>query len=331
MNPSTVSQRSPVTLQINLAPSDYRHAELILPHQLAVWRNQVDEILLVVDVRRGKGRFAAGWEQGKDRLTRLLAAQSGTRLVEVDYSEAGRKRVADTFFGGRRVPEKDFRGGPYYAYFYALTEAGHDRVLHTDSDLFFGGGSQSWIAEAGALFSSRPDVVFASPLPGPPAADGKLHSQHSEPEPGWENAFRFSGMSTRIFYYWRSRFQERIGALHPHRPRVLREQIHALMDGHPCAELPERLITAEMERRHLLRIDFLGSGPGMWTLHPPYRGKDFYDRLPELIRQVENNDVPEAQRGCHDVNDSMVDWSEGRDALRSNRWWRRLARRAGRG
>jgi hypothetical protein len=34
--------------------------------------------------------------------------------------------------------------------------------------------------------------------------------------------------------------------------------------------------------------------------------------------------VPEAQRGDHDMNSSLVDWTEAVAALASNRWWRRL-------
>jgi hypothetical protein len=37
--------------------------------------------------------------------------------------------------------------------------------------------------------------------------------------------------------------------------------------------------------------------------------------------------MPDAQRGCYDVGDALVDWSSAREALRRNAWWRRLARR----
>jgi hypothetical protein len=65
----------------------------------------------------------------------------------------------------------------------------------------------------------------------------------------------------------------------------------------------------------------------MWHLHPPYRCQDFYAKLPSLIERVERGDVPEAQRGDHDINDSLVDWTEARQRLRENRWWKRLWQR----
>jgi hypothetical protein len=57
----------------------------------------------------------------------------------------------------------------------------------------------------------------------------------------------------------------------------------------------------------------------MWSLHPPYRSETFYTLLPELIARVEAGDVPVAQRGDFDVNDSMIDWSDARRATRRAR------------
>jgi len=319
--------RVPVTLQINLAPGDFRHAQFLLPHQLAAWRGQVDEILLVVDFHRSPGRFSDRWEEGKARIGELARAQPGARMVEVDYGPAARRRVADDFFGGRGVPEKDYRGGPYYAYFFGLNAAAHDRVLHTDSDMFFGGGSQSWIAEADELFAARPEVIFTAPHPGPRAPDGALHSQPAVPDSRVQEGFCFDSMSTRLFFFRRSRIRERIGPLSPSPPPEWRNRLKARIENNPVADLPEHLFTRQMRLRGLSRVEFLGRGPGMWALHPPYRGADFYSRLPELIARVEAGDIPAQQRGNHDFNSSMVDWSEGIAALRTNRWWRRLYRR----
>lgn len=82
------------------------------------------------------------------------------QTVFVDYGEDARKRVAQEWTEGHPVPEKDFRGGPSYAYFYGLTEAKGRYVLHSDSDMFFGGGSQQWIKEAVDLFERSPDILL---------------------------------------------------------------------------------------------------------------------------------------------------------------------------
>ena len=53
----------------------------------------------------------------------------------------------------------------------------------------------------------------------------------------------------------------------------------------------------------------------MWSLHPPYRNAAFYERLPLLIRNIEQGEVPDGQLGDYDMNDSMVDWSSVRKRL----------------
>jgi hypothetical protein len=78
-----------------------------------------------------------------------------------------------------------------------------------------------------------------------------------------------------------------------------------------------------MMRKGLSRIDFLGSGAGLYSLHPPYRTDTFYRELPHLIARIVAGAIPEAQRGEYDVNSSMFDWTE---ALRQKTTGRRLAR-----
>ena len=53
----------------------------------------------------------------------------------------------------------------------------------------------------------------------------------------------------------------------------------------------------------------------------------FFEKLPMLVKRVEDGEIPEGQRGDHDINESLVDWSEAKARLARNRWWRRLASR----
>jgi hypothetical protein len=319
-----------VTLQISLAPTDFPHARHILPHQLRQWAAQVDEILLVVDLHRSQGsRFAQAWTERRPLLEQLIAdccAQyNHARTVDVDYAPAAATRVATAFFGGHPVPTKDLRGGPFYSYFFALAAARHDLVLHADSDILFGGGSPHWIAEAQALLAADANVLVCSPLPGPPTADGRLVSQRAERYPAPFPAYRFAHVSTRIFALDRARFAARIGALRASRPN-LRGRLRSALQGMPAYDLPENILSRAMQTRGLSRVDFLGSAPGMWSLHPPHRSALFYEQLPSVIARVEAGDVPDAQRGCYDINDSLVDWSSARAALAARPWWQRAAR-----
>jgi len=319
-----------VTLQINLAPTDLPHAEYILPHQLRQWGAQVAEILLVLDLRRSRGPRSAAWEERLPGL-RLLVDECCSRYanahwVHVDYSPETAQNVASTFFGGHTVPAKDWNGTAVYPYFFGIFAAKHDYVFHMDSDMLYGGGSTTWVMEAVELLTQRPDVLICSPLPGPPTADGHLRSQtlprDSHDSLAFLAASRDDAFSTRLFLIDRNRFSSRIGQvrmIRPSRYKVCR----ALAEGNPPYELAEVMLSRAMAAHGLARVDFLGRPPGMWSVHPPYRSKLFYDSLPRLIERIEAGDIPELQRGDHDVNDSMVDWSSARKPL-----WRRVGSHA---
>ncbi|MGN6180547.1 MAG: hypothetical protein ACTHNW_15270 [Mucilaginibacter sp.] len=316
-----------VSLQINLAPGDYLHARYILLHQLQILANQVNEIVLTVDTKPGKGRFAEGWHKYSDLLNEFLENDirplyNHVRIVPVDYSVKNMAEVAGYFFDAQNLPVKDFRGGPFYAYFFGLMNAQNDIVFHLDADMMLGGSSSLWVNEAVGYLQANPQCFTVSPLAGPPHPDDILIHQS-----GWAKSspytFSFDGMSTRIFMLNKAIFKEQKLTLR--RPSV-RNQIKALVEGNSNADLPEHLLSVFMQTNGLKRIDFLGSGDGLWSLHPPYRSKNFYDKLPEILARIDNNDMPPSQYGFYDVVDELCDWGEAREKLKQNRWWKRLSK-----
>ena len=105
------------------------------------------------------------------------------------------------------------------------------------------------------------------------------------------------------------------------------QKLKAIFLGNPSEVIAaEDLLTKTLQRFGLCRIDMLGSPPGMWSLHPPYRSEEFYRRLPEIIRAVETGGVPEGQRGHYDLNDSIIDWTSARAALQRHRRYMRMIR-----
>lgn len=336
-----MSDRPPVTLSIAVAPVDLPHAIHTLPHQMRVWGGQVDDVQFVLDLHQSKGRYGEASDERRPGLERLLeelcAAHPDARVRVVDYAPATMAGVAERWFGRASVPAKNHYGGPIYAYFYGWDAARHDHVLHLDSDMLFGGGSATWTSEAIDLLRSRPDVLMASPLPGPPTPDGELpaavfarHASSATPprrEPIDSIAYAFAAASTRLFLLDRRRLMDRVAPLELLRPR-LRSTLRARAEGHEPYELPEGMLSREMQEHGLLRIDFLGSAPGLWSLHPAMRSDLFYRELPRLVERVEAGDMPAEQLGDYDVNDSLIDWSSARAAARGQRWWLRLGRRA---
>jgi hypothetical protein len=311
-----------VTLQISLAPPDLPHAVHVLPHQLRVWQAQVTEILFTLDtVRPAGGRFAAAWDAREQEMAELLdgltSVHAAARIGPVDASPQATSAVSQRFFGIDRIPMKDSRGGPLYSYFYGLHDAANDLVLHVDSDMMFGGASQTWIAEAIALCDSDADALFVGPLPGPPRDDGALVGQpQAVTVASRPHAFRFPTMSSRVFVVDRRRLRERVGHLRLQPPILLRSRIKARIKSNPSVAMPEQILSIAMHRRGLHRVDFLGEQPGMWSLHPPFRSDAFYRRLPELIAQIESGNLPPEQHGNYDLVDQVFDFSDVRAKLR---------------
>jgi hypothetical protein len=309
-----------VSLQINLAPGDYLHATEILPHQLNALSNQVDEIILIVDTKPSKGRFALNWNENKDLLDvflEIISKDYAVKIIPVDYRSVFKSQVAQYFFGKNYMPDKDFRGGPFYAYFFGLYMATNNYVFHLDSDIFLGGGSETWVSEAVDILEDK-HCLIVSPLPGPPHPQEMLIEQRiiSKLSP---YAFELAGMSTRLFMVDKSKFESKKLSI---KKPALRSQIKAIIQGNPNAQLPELLIADYMYLNNLKRVDFLGTHPGLWSLHPPYRTKTFYEGLPQLIKSIEENSLPATQYGFYDIVDEVCDWTDARERLKTNRWWK---------
>jgi hypothetical protein len=310
-----MSNDAGVTLQVSVAPSDARYAGETIAHQIRQLGGQVQEVLFTIDTHRGGRGHVRNPEAEKalDKVLEPLCAQHpNARFIYIDYSPEMMAEVAAVYFDGRELPRKDFKGTPIYPYFYALHASRNDHVFHLDADMMLGGGSPTWSREAVQVLRDRPDVLACNPLAGPPAADGLLRSQRSDPEHGLGRAFRFDTLSTRIFIADRRTLAKHFSRERIRMRRPFRSVAKAIVKGHTTHECIEETVSRMMTERTLRRVDFLGREPGMWSLHPPVRSERYYRLLPELLRCVEQGEVPEVQRGEFDLQEAMLDWMEAR-------------------
>ena len=315
---------------------DVRHIEFLLPHQIRTWGPMVDRFIVTIDTHQTRsGRYRVGNFDSSLARLRQLVHEARTiypqlEVIDVDYSDATRRDVARYFFNVDSIPIKAWDGGPFYSYFFGLYVANAQYVMHFDGDMMFGGGSRTWMQYAIARMAERPDVLIAAPFPGPPREDGAIfghdgavggmHTREALPE----LAYRHMAVSTRAFMIDLNRFKSTIGTFPLQRPNPTQRLKSRLLGNAPEALEAEMALSKCMQRFGLHRIDLLGSPPGLWSLHPPYRSEEFYRRLPELIRAVEQGDVPQQQRGHYDLNDSMIDWTQARAANRPYRRYLRM-------
>jgi hypothetical protein len=313
-----------VTLQINLTAADLRHSREIVPHQIRQLAGQVAAIVLNVDDAAAESKDGTGQGRSEDReslehwLAQMRSAHSNLRTRPIDYSAEATRQVADSLYDGQVPPRVDFRSRPIYSFLEPLFSAPTEWVLHLDSDMLLGGGGSNWVAEAQESLRRGHGYVLASPYPGPPRDDGRVSRQPGVEYVQGQIAVEVPNMSWRVFLMHRPTFVERLAPI-PLLGAPLKGRLWTLRQPNPPFEKVELAVTARMNELGLRRIDLLGAPPGMWSLHPPYRSETFYCQLPELIMRVEAGDVPLAQRGDFDVNDSMIDWSDARRVMRRAR------------
>lgn len=319
-----------VSLQISVAPRDLPHARQILPHQLRQWGGQVDEVVFTLDLGVGRRRR---WSEGDAAKTHALLAalcdrSEHSRVELVDYGHAALADVGRSFFAGKTVPLTDCYGKAVYPYFFGLLCARRRYVLHMDSDMMFGGGSQVWTEQARSLLSQAPEIFTCSPLPGPPAEAAIPRHVHRRHARSWSPrvlrlnavpflaaeiegpALRFSRFSSRVFFVDRSALTNPARAIRARHASVRNLLGTAAKRTVGRGDLRwadgETMLARTMKACRMLRVDFLGRPPGMWSLHPPVHSEAFHRLLPDLIGRIETGDIPIGQRGDYDLNDSMV-------------------------
>ncbi len=248
-----------VTLEILVCPSDVRYAAKTIRHQLRVLGGQVQEVLFAVDVvPPTSGRYADGWGDALPALEALIAEVAAThpnvRVVYARGEPAQLERLSDRFFGGRPIPAKCHVGSAFEAYWLAFESPANDHILHVDCDMLFGGGSQTWVAEAVDVLDGDDRVISVKPLSGPPHPDGVLLGQAAYSRyPHPTTAFRIPTWTTRLAFFDRRRLLDRLTPLPLLAPVLKRSSLKARFKGNPLVAQPEDILRARALERAMYR------------------------------------------------------------------------------
>jgi len=306
---------SSITLQISTAPTDNRLLKSIIHHQIKVFEEQVSEILITGDIRPGKGRFQfnnKAIQEFRNILESFTDLSPKVKVLFVDYSPKIRKEIAADLWGLSDLPIKDYRGGPFYSYLYGIGIASGSHILHLDSDILLGGEAKSWCAEAMELYESDVRIATILPYSGPPLLEDKIPEHYrlrAEPYPDIPKTYTSNSFTTRIFFISKKRLRLILNQIELKKPDLLRSML-GLWYQNPLVLAPEQLISSFLDHEDYFRVDYPGSGAPLWTLHPPFRSEEFYNRLEGIIEAVENNEIPPEQRGYHDLNRGFINWDE---------------------
>ncbi|NBC81819.1 MAG: hypothetical protein GVY19_00405 [Bacteroidetes bacterium] len=298
-----------VSYQINISPFDIEMTRHLLEHQVNFFKDQVAEVLITYNLSE-ELLSDPGYKEKHERTMKLIDSLTDdkVRYITVDYSEKMINEVFDYFYKNlKNRPLFDCKGTPIYAFIYGFYQCKYDLVFHIDGDMFFAGTSKVWMKEAVELLESDPKLLTVSPHPGPPHPDGILLEQrYSKTDKPY--VFEFDHMGTRVCLFDRRDLHQKLFYQLP----TLKNIVYAKVFKKPMMDLMERIISKYMRMNGLKRIDFLGSDGGVYTLHPLYRSQEFFDNIPRIIEDMQNNNIAEEQRGRYNMY-TFIDWTEAKE------------------
>lgn len=309
----------PVSLQINTAPVDYAFFPKILKHQLKFFGRMCSEIVITIEERQSeRSRWkSSDWKKNFDLIIELCDAlkKDYPQLVIniIDYSDEKRKEVSQYFLQqkDRMIPFKDFRGGPYYSYYFGLHSASQPYVFHMDSDILFHGNGEKWLKEATEVLTKDKNVLSVAPIIGPPLKSGQnmplVHKKRYNPIDEYSvygRGYQYKDLSTRIFMVEKERLKNFCPITYPHFDQIMKSWLRKTTPYHT----PERSISEQMQKENLVRVDFEGT-EGLFNLHLTQgikKSPEFIQGLDVILNKIEEGFFTEDMRGKHDFSQQLL-------------------------
>jgi hypothetical protein len=220
------------------------------------------------------------------------------RYILLSSLHGDKQDISQKYFGARISKMRDHRGIPLLGWVAGIEAAQTDFVVHFDSDiLVYQASSYNWLEAGMSLLERDPAAMFIAPLPGPPATDGQLRGQATDPSRDDEGNFRFKTFSSRRFLLSKLRFLNllptRVGYTSSKRAGLMRL-------GFGNAFVPwEECVSRSLQKSEYYRVHL--RCPQAWTLHCPEHSEAWVRSLPDVISRVEKGQYPSEQAGYYDL------------------------------
>jgi hypothetical protein len=291
------------SLSILVARTDIPFMMQTIPHLVKMCQFDFVERTLVIDTAPLSKNYSqrpgiGSQEQLQDCCEKLLAMGVVNHLAQIDYSPAYRQRVYQKHFGFDLRMTHNYRGYPILGSIFALESAQGDYVLHFDSDmLLYQSPHYNWIEAGMAVLRDRPEVLFVSPLSGPPSVDGRLQQRQVSYEHDAAGFYAFRDFTSRKFLVDRRKLEQVL----PIDPVWLswKRRLWSRLTGESALLNWEIMISNCLKQKGYLRADL--DAPGAWTLHTPDHGAGFIAALSQVIERVESGNYPPEQAGDYDL------------------------------
>jgi hypothetical protein len=308
----TTMKKHAISLQINVSASDLEVCKRILQRQITFWYEELEEIVITVESKKSYGKFAKDFDKNREDLIALIEKYKVTypklRYHFVDYSVQRHTTLAQLFFNTTSMPEKDYRGCAFYSYLDGLAVCKNKYIIHLDSDMLIGGTPNAWLQDAVDLLNSDQTYLVVNPLAGPPAPDFDIKQRYLK-KTGKYN-FLFDKMSTRVFLIDMEKLAANKVSLKkvPPTPRYIKCALKSdFKRGYMALE---DLFSVMMRKRGLFRIDTLGKDDHhiAFSLHPLVKPDHYIQAIPDLLKKIDDNDIPDAQRGNYNIHNDFFDF-----------------------
>ena len=291
------------TLSILVARTDVPFMMQTIPHLVRKCQFDISERVLVIDTAPLSDNYRSRPGIGTMEELRLCCQQLLERkvvdkLLDIDYSEQYRKQVYKKHFGHDIKTTHDFRGYPILGSVFAIESSQTDYIVHFDSDmLLYQQAEHNWIQDGIDLMQQNPDIMFVSPLSGPPSGDGSLRQKGVDYQRHSSGHYSFTDFTSRKFLVNRKRLEEIL----PLQPLWIswKRRYLSYFTGKSAMWSWEVMISNRLKATDYVRVDL--DSPQAWTLHTPDHGAKFIQSLPTVIDRVEKGDYPPVQAGDYDL------------------------------
>jgi hypothetical protein len=291
------------TLSILVARTDIPFMMQTIPHLVKECQFEFTERVLIIDTAPLSGNYRHRPGIGTLEELRLCCQQLKEqkvvdKLLDIDYSENYRKQVYQKHFGRDVKTTHNYRGYPILGSIFAIESAASDYIVHFDSDmLLYQQTGHSWIQDGIKLMEENPDIMFVTPLSGPPSGDGSLKQRGVKYQRHASGHYSFTDFTSRKFLVNRQRLEQML----PLQPLWIswKRRLLSYFTGQSAMWNWEVMVSHRLKETGYVRVDL--DSPQAWTLHTPDHGAKFIQSLPTVINKVEKGDYPSVQAGDYDL------------------------------
>ncbi len=291
------------TLSILVSRPDVPYMLHTIPHIVRSCQRDFAERVLIVDTAPLHPRYAHLSETAtlaalRQCCNQLVVNKIIDQVVDIDYSTDTMTQLSLKHFGCRLRNTRNHRGYPILGMAFAIERAQGRFFLHFDSDMLIHQCAGSdWIGDAIGKMRQNANILFASPLSGPPDPSGSLKQRDVQYSHDARGYYVFKHFSSRKFLVDR----ERLDAALPLAPAYISrcKWLTSFFTGKSALCNWEHMVSNMLAATSYIRADL--DSHSAWTLHTPDHEAEFLAKLPSVIQRVEAGQFPREQAGDYDL------------------------------